>query len=139
MSDESETYHLYCIVCPEGCEMEVLRAGGDFVFAEGICRRGQEYARREIENPCRVLTTTVPVIGGEIAMLPVRTREPIPKGLLMKAMAVAATVRVEAPVSAGDTVCPSIAGSEVDLVACRPVGRQTRRVMPPGADCEARC
>jgi CxxC motif-containing protein len=106
--------------------MEVRQEDGDFVFPEGICRRGQDYARQEIENPCRVLTTTVPVVGGEIAMLPVRTREPIPKGLLMKVMAIVATLRVEAPVSAGDTVCRSIAGSGVDLVASRSVDRRTR-------------
>ena len=125
MSHESETHHLHCIVCPEGCEMEVGRSDGDFVFPHEICRRGQDYARQEIENPCRVLTTTVPVVGGEIAMLPVKTREPIPKGLLMRAMAIVATLRVEAPIGAGDTVCRDIAGSGVDLVACRSVGRDT--------------
>ena len=51
--------------------------------------------------------------------------EAIPKGLLMKAMAEAATLRVEAPVTAGDTVCRSIAGSGVDLVACRTIDTKT--------------
>ena len=124
MSNEGKTYHLLCIVCPEGCEMEVVRVGGEFIFPDGICRRGQEYARQEIEDPCRVLTTTVPVVGGEMAMLPVRTTKRIPKGLLMKAMARASTLSVEAPVTAGHTVCRSITGTGVDLVACRSVARK---------------
>ena len=130
MSDESETYHLHCIVCPEGCEMEVGREGGEFVFPDGICRRGREYARQEIDDPCRVLTTTVPVVAGEIAMLPVRTNKPIPRGLLMRAMVGIATLRVEAPVTVGDIVCRSIAGTGVDLVACRSVGRKVRETAP---------
>ena len=130
MSISCKTYHLHCIVCPEGCEMEVGRDGDEFVFPDGICRRGQVYARQEIENPCRVLTTTVPVVGGEIGMLPVRTSEPIPKGLLMKAMTTAAAVRVEAPVTAGDIVWRSIAGTGVDLVACRSIGTKVRGTAP---------
>ncbi|MCP4400027.1 MAG: DUF1667 domain-containing protein, partial [bacterium] len=59
MSQETFTRKLLCIVCPEGCEMDIDARDGELVFPQGICHRGQEYAAQEIYNPCRVLTTTV--------------------------------------------------------------------------------
>ena len=121
MSDEPRKHHLLCIVCPEGCEMDVVERDGDLVFPEGICRRGREYARREIYNPCRVLTTTVPVEGGEIAMLPVRTGKPVPKPKLIAVMQRIASIVAEAPVAVGDVVCEDVMDTGIALVACRAV------------------
>ena len=91
------------------------------MFSEGICRRGQEYARQEISNPARTLTSTVPVHGGDIAMVPVRAAAAIPKGLIMKAMEQVRSVTAEAPVEIGDTLLSDLAGTGVPLVATRSV------------------
>lgn len=121
MKQKNETHSLLCIVCPEGCEMDVTEADGELVFPDGICRRGQDYARQEIYDPSRVLTTTVPITGGETAMLPVRTVEAIPKPLLIEAMEQIASIRVSAPVRIGDTVVEDVAGTGTPLVASRTV------------------
>jgi CxxC motif-containing protein len=89
------------------------------VFPKGICHRGQEYARQEIYNPCRVLTTTVGVRGSAVAMLPVRTSQPILKGKLIEAMQQIADIEVEVPVKLGEVVCQNIAKTGVSLIACR--------------------
>ena len=121
MSQKTSKHHMLCIVCPEGCEMEIEEKNGELLFPKGICRRGQEYARQEIYNPCRVLTTTVPVNNGKIAMLPVRTSQPIPKSTLIEAMQYIASITVNAPVSVGDVICENIVNTGIALVACREI------------------
>lgn len=121
MSDEPRKHHLLCIVCPEGCEMDVVERDGELIFPKGICRRGREYAHREIYNPCRVLTTTVPVEGGEIAMLPVRTSRPVPKPKLIAVMREIASITVAAPIAIGDAIREDVMGTGADLLACRSI------------------
>ena len=110
---------MLCIICPEGCEMDITETNGELSFSKGICRRGQEYARQEIAEPARVLTTTVRLIGSDIAMLPVRSATPIPKEKLIEAMDQIASKNVEAPVEVGQEIVKDIAGTGVRLIATR--------------------
>ena len=114
-----QIHSLLCIVCPEGCEMEIVEQDGKLQFPTGICARGKEYARQEIYEPARVLTTTVQLLGADIAMMPVRTPQPIPKEKMLPAMDLIASIRINAPVSTGDTVVTNLLGTGVPLLACR--------------------
>jgi len=123
MTQESpKKHHLLCIVCPEGCEMDIEEKDGELVFPKGICRRGQDYARQEVYNPCRVLTTTVQIEGGKIPMLPVRTQDPVPKGKLIEVMQRIASIVARAPVAVGDVVSEDVTGTGIALLACRNIG-----------------
>jgi len=76
--------------------MTVAIAGGRAIHVEGFgCRRGRDYAVAEIERPERLLTTTVPAIGLELRMVPVRTTRPIPRALRGDAMRELRKVRVD--------------------------------------------
>jgi CxxC motif-containing protein len=123
MNGDQAEKKLLCIVCPEGCEIDVTDAAGELVFSPNACKRGREYARQEITDPRRTLTTTVRLLRGPVAMLPVRTRSAIPKGLLERAMNQIAEIQVEAPVSVGQVVCTDLAGTGIPLVASRTVER----------------
>jgi len=101
--------------------MDIVERDGELVFPKGICRRGREYARREIYNPCRVLTTTVPLLGGEIAMLPVRTSKPVPKAKLIPAMREIASITTTAPIAIGDVIRADVMDTGIALIACRNV------------------
>ena len=125
MVHETKKHKVLCIVCPEGCEMEVTDVNGELTFPKGVCRRGQDYAHQEIVNPCRVLTTTVRLNGGDVNMLPVRTSDPIPKQLLTEAMQQIASITTTAPVNIGDMICDDIAGTGIALHACRTIGTTT--------------
>lgn len=118
---KNSQHRLLCIVCPQGCDIEVAEAGGELSFAPGVCRRGRDYARQELRDPCRVLTSTVRLEGASLAMLPVRTAAPIPKGKLEAAMAQLAQITVRAPVRAGEVICDDLAGTSVGLIATRTV------------------
>lgn len=53
---------LICITCPLGCHLVVegtMQEGGDFKVTGNRCMRGAQYAREEILNPRRVVTTTI--------------------------------------------------------------------------------
>ncbi|WAM36423.1 DUF1667 domain-containing protein [Caldicellulosiruptor acetigenus] len=110
-----------CIVCPRGCHIDVKLVDGKVANISGnVCQRGKTYAEAEVTNPKRVLTTTVSIIdNGNQKRLPVRTKEPIPKNLLMKAMKELKNVTVKPPVKMGDVVYKNIAGSGVDVIASK--------------------
>ena len=123
MADREAVRHrVVCIVCPEGCELDIEERNGELLFPSHACRRGREYAQQEIRDPRRVLTTTVRVRGGEIAMLPVRSAEPLRRGDLERAVRELSAVEVEAPVRMGEVVHEDVADSGVAVVACRTVG-----------------
>jgi CxxC motif-containing protein len=134
MGTEEKTHKLLCIVCPEGCEMDIKARGEDFFFSEGICKRGQEYARQEITAPSRVLTTTVPLLDSVIAMLPVRTLKPIPKRKLIEAMDEIAQITARAPVFVGEEVLNNVAGTGIPLIATRDAPLEFGRAPLPGSN-----
>jgi CxxC motif-containing protein len=124
MDKNKKTHKLLCIVCPEGCEIETTEIDGEFKFEKEICKRGQDYARQEIINPCRYLTTTVRLKGGNQAMLPVRTSAVIPKGKLIEAMNQIAALEITAPIKLGDIICDNITDTGVTLIASKTIQRQ---------------
>ena len=66
---------LICVECPKGCSLDADIENGKVVSVSGNkCPRGEEYALSEIENPRRILTSSVLCEGLEIRMLPVRLK-----------------------------------------------------------------
>ena len=115
-----ETRILTCIGCPMGCRLTVTLEGGTVTAVAGnTCRRGDEYARREVTAPARVLTTTVPVVGGLRPRVPVKTAGEVPKAMVLACARALAAVEITAPVRAGDVVCRDILGTGVDVIAVR--------------------
>ena len=75
-----ETRELTCIGCPLGCALTVTMNGKEVVEVKGnTCKKGDIYARKEVTNPTRIVTTTVRVSGGAAPMINVKTQSDIPK------------------------------------------------------------
>mgnify|MGYP003301777749 CR=1 FL=1 len=109
---------LICVSCPLGCPIEVEIENGEVVAVTGnTCKRGDAYARTEITNPMRSLTTSVKVEGGVHPVVPVKSSAPIPKGKMFECMGVINQTSVKAPVKIGDVVIENILGLGVDIVA----------------------
>lgn len=69
----SETKELTCIGCPLGCAITVTLTDGTVSSVTGnTCPRGDAYARKEVTNPTRIVTTTVRVKGGVSPMVNVK-------------------------------------------------------------------
>lgn len=109
-----------CISCPRGCPIVVKHENRMILDISGNrCSRGLAYARNEFMSPMRVLTSTVYVTGAELPLLPVKTRDPIPKTALKECMKVIFSIKIQAPVKLGDILLRDICGTGTDLIATR--------------------
>jgi CxxC motif-containing protein len=118
----NEKKDLVCIVCPLGCRLTIQKddtTPDGYVVEGNNCKRGAEYALKEMTNPTRVLTTTVVIDHALIPRLPVRSDAPVPKELLFKCMQEINRVRVSAPVQSGAILIQNILGTGVNIIASR--------------------
>ena len=88
------------------------------------CKRGHDYGEKECTNPMRTVTSSVPVKNGVIPVVSVKTAADIPKGKILECMEAIHTAAVQAPVHLGDIILADIAGTGVDLVVAKTVGRR---------------
>jgi CxxC motif-containing protein len=115
-----EKKHFTCVVCPIGCEIDVELQDNKVVsIQESKCVKGREFVLQELEEPMRILTTTICINGAKWSMLPVRTDKPIPKRLLFNVIRELANIELQAPVKMYDVIVRDIAGSSVNIVATR--------------------
>lgn len=113
-----EKRELTCIGCPLGCSVTVLMAGGEITAVEGnTCKRGDEYARKEVTNPTRIVTSTVMTAGGRSAAVSVKTKTDIPKDKIFDCVRALKGICVQAPVHIGDVILADAAGTGVDIIA----------------------
>ena len=119
-----EKKHFTCVICPLGCEIDVELQGGNVVSMGGNkCQKGKEFVLQELEEPMRILTTTVPIKGAKWAMLPVRTDKAIPKRLLFKVIEQLADIELQAPIKMYDVILKNTAGTGANIVATRNMKR----------------
>ncbi len=124
-----EERNLICIGCPLGCPVHVELEKGKVVSVMGnTCPRGAEYARKEVTNPTRIVTTTVRVNGGTEAMASVKTERDIPKGKIFECVKALKNVEMQAPVRIGDIVVENIAGTGVSVVATKNVPVKSTKI-----------
>lgn len=111
---------LTCIGCPLGCQVTVTMENGEVTSVTGnTCPRGDKYAREEVTNPTRVVTSIVRVEGGNLAAVSVKTKDVIPKGKIFEVLEQIKPVVVKAPVKIGDVIVADVAGTGVDIVATK--------------------
>ena len=117
------TVNLICIGCPLGCPLTVEMEGSEVKAVSGnTCPRGDAYARKELTNPTRIVTSTVRVAGGRLAMVSVKTASDIPKGKIFDCVKALKDVEVKAPVKIGDVIVENVAGTSVNIIATKNVG-----------------
>ncbi len=109
---------LICIICPRGCHLTVDEENG-YAVSGNHCPRGVPYAKAEVQNPTRVLTTTVHTTSKQNPSCPVKTTHPIPKHLLFEAMKKINQLTVETPLKRGDVICANLLNTGSDVIATR--------------------
>jgi len=113
-----ETKEFTCIRCPLGCNITAVINDGEIVSITGnTCPRGKEYVTNEITAPKRIVTSLVPVSGGERAVVSVKTASDIPKEDIFECVKVLKNIRVDAPVHIGDVIVANICNTGVAVVA----------------------
>ena len=117
-----EERKLTCIGGPRGCPLTVVMNGKEVVSVTGnTCKRGDTYARKEVTNPTRIVTSTVRITGGSEAMVSVKTKEDIPKVKIFDCVKALKNIEVAAPVHIGDVLVKDVAGTGVDVIATKNV------------------
>ncbi len=112
---------MICICCPMGCRLKVYDDQDPIRVEGNTCARGAKYGAEEAVSPKRVVTATVRVRGGEIAMASVKTSGAIAKSSVFDALALLKGKVVDAPVREGDVIVGNIFGTGVDFVATKTV------------------
>ena len=111
---------MICIVCPVGCRLQVdERPDGEIIVMGNGCNRGVPYAKKELTNPTRVITSTVKIKGGIHKRLPVKTSTDIPKGMNFDVMKELEAIEVTAPIKVGTVLIKNVLGTGADIVATR--------------------
>ena len=117
-----KTVNLICIGCPLGCPLTVEMEGNEVKSVSGnTCPRGDAYAKKELTNPTRIVTSTVRVSGGKLAMVSVKTQSDIPKDKIFDCVKALKDVELIAPVKIGDVVVENVAGTGVNVIATKNV------------------
>lgn len=111
-----------CIGCPMGCALKAEDRGDEILVSGNQCKRGEKYARSEIRNPVRSVTSTVRILGGTIPRLSVRTDRDVPKDKIFACMEEIRKYTAQAPVRIGDVLIENCAGTGVSIVATKNIG-----------------
>jgi len=113
---------LICIECPKGCAVTVMADDCHTLQVRGnACPRGEIYARAEVTNPLRLVTSTMRTKGLSLPLVPVRTEKPIPKAKVMEAIGYIRKQVLDKPVQAGESLNDNFLGLDVRLIATRSV------------------
>jgi CxxC motif-containing protein len=116
---------LICVLCPNGCRLEVEIEESPQIIVKDVsgnlCEKGVEWARQEIVNPMRSISSSILVEKGELPLVSVRTDTPIPLKNIFDVMKEIKAFRVKAPVNIGDIIIEEVAGLPCNIIATRNV------------------
>lgn len=121
----AEKTHFVCVICPIGCEIDVVHDGDRIISMEGNkCKKSEEFVKQELIEPMRILTTTVRIQGARLPVIPVRTDKPVPKRLFPRIMSKLRRIELQAPVGMLDVVVKNVAGTGANAIATRTMSQK---------------
>ena len=121
----AEKRHFVCVVCPIGCEIDVVHDGGKIISMEGNrCEKSEEFVSQELIEPMRILTTTVRIQRARWVVIPVRSDKAVPKRLFPRMMKQLGRIRLQAPVNMLDVVVRDVLHTGANIIATRTMLRE---------------
>lgn len=108
---------LTCIVCPNGCTLTVEDKTGIMKISGNRCKRGEQFAKDELNHPMRTITSTVRTTFSENPVLPVRVSAEIPKERIKDVMVQINQAVVTTPIPRGSIIISNVLGLGVDIIA----------------------
>lgn len=107
---------LVCIVCPNGCRMQVENADGKVVVTGARCKRGENFAAAELTCPMRTVTSTVKTTVKGYPVLSVKTDGEIPKSKIMPLMKLLASFTLDKAVPLNTPILKNVLDTGVNVV-----------------------
>lgn len=124
---------LTCIVCPNGCSLQVNQDVDPWRISGNLCPRGIDFARKELSNPTRTVCSTARTSFASVRRLPVRTLGDVPRASVRAVMSEISRLVVDRNVRTGDTLIENVAGTGVAVVATADLAD-----LMEGEDCDGR-
>ena len=122
----NDTKDLICINCPMGCRLTITKNENEksgYKVTGNSCKKGVDYAIKELTNPTRVITSTVRINHTHLKRLPVKTNKAIPKKLNFACMDIINSLLLDSPINMGDILVENILNTGADLVATRSMAK----------------
>ena len=104
---------LTCIMCPMGCEMDIVKKENNYVVSGNQCKRGETYALQEIIHPERIVTAILKTKN--TGVLSVKTSVPVPKEKVLEIVQEINNLKVK-EAKIGDIVISKVLGTDADIV-----------------------
>lgn len=104
-----------CIMCPLGCELTVIKKENEINVTGNTCIRGEIYAKNELTNPQRSVSSLVKYNGG---VVPVKTNGTIPKDKINDCMAELAKIKLDKKPNFHDIIISNVCGTGIDIIVC---------------------
>jgi CxxC motif-containing protein len=109
-----------------GCTIEVTREGKTLLNVDGnTCKRGEEYVKRELIDPRRMVATTVRVKDGIHPLVPVYTESAFPKPRIFELLDELRKVEIDAPVKLRQVVLENALDTDINVLASREMPAQS--------------
>ena len=104
---------LTCIMCPMGCEMDIVQKGNNFVVSGNQCKRGETYTLQEITHPERIVTAILKTKNSGV--LSVKTSVPVPKEKVLDIVKAINKLKVDTA-QIGDVLIKKVLGTDADII-----------------------
>ncbi len=108
---------LTCIVCPNGCKLQIYADGNSLAVSGNKCPKGEQFAITEETNPVRTVCSTVKTAFSGVPVLPVRVSSEIPKSRIFDVMGEINKILITESIGCGDVVIPNVLGLGADVIA----------------------
>lgn len=93
--------------------MTVTNDGESLIVEGNSCPKGNEYAKNELTNPKRTVTSSVFVSNREGKSVSVKTDRPVPKQNIFDVMRIVRSSTASAPVRIGDIIAADVYGCNI--------------------------
>lgn len=101
-----------CIVCPNGCELTV--DGNE--ISGNLCKKGIDFAVQEMNNPKRVVCSTLRTEIEGVPVVPCRTNKEVPKEKMFDVMREINQYVIKERLKSGSVVIKNVAGTDADII-----------------------
>ena len=110
-----EVRYLTCDVCARRCYLTVTLGGKNsrgqsFAVSGNSCSNGLDYARTELLDPRRVISTSVATVFPETPRIRVTSKGGVPVDRILEAMAVLEGITIAVRLQPGDIVVEDLLG-----------------------------
>lgn len=107
---------MVCIVCPNGCRLNIENTDGEITVTGAKCKRGEAFAKTELTCPTRSVTSSVKTTIADYPVVSVRTDGEIPKEKIFEFIGVLSKFTLDKKVPIGTILIKGVCGTNVNVI-----------------------